>query len=165
MIFGMTILTFVHVLLSLVGILSGFVVLVGLLSAKQLHGWTAVFIWTTVATSVTGFLFPFHKFLPSHAVGIVSLVVLTVAIYALYGKHLSGSWRRAYAVNAMIALYLNVFILVAQLFMKVPALNALAPTQTEAPFKEVQLVVLIAFVVLTILAAIKFRSEPVKSAA
>ena len=165
MIFGMTILTFVHVLLSLVGILAGFVVLVGLLAAKKLHGWTALFIWTTVATSVTGFLFPFHKFLPSHAVGILSLVVLTVAIYALYGKHLSGGWRRAYAVNAMIALYLNVFVLVAQLFMKVPSLKALAPTQTEAPFKEAQLVVLIAFVVLTILAAIKFRGEPVKSAA
>ena len=164
MIFGMTILTFVHVLLSLVGILAGFVVMLGLLSAKQLHGWTAVFIWTTVATSVTGFLFPFHKFLPSHAIGILSLLVLTVAIYALYGKHLSGGWRKAYAVNAMIALYFNVFVLIAQLFMKVPALKALAPTQTEAPFKEAQLAALVAFVVLTILAAIKFRSEPVKSA-
>ncbi len=164
MIFGMTILTSVHVLLSLVGILAGFVVMFGLLSAKQLHGWTAVFIWTTVATSVTGFLFPFHKFLPSHAIGILSLLVLTVAIYALYGKHLSGGWRQAYAVNAMIALYFNVFVLIAQLFMKVPALKALAPTQTEAPFKEAQLAALVAFVVLTILAAIKFRSEPVKSA-
>jgi hypothetical protein len=163
MIFGMTILTFVHVLLSLVGIIAGFVVMFGLLSAKQLHGWTGVFIWTTVATSVTGFLFPFHKFLPSHAIGILSLLVLTVAIYALYGKHLSGGWRQAYAVNAMIALYLNVFVLIAQLFMKVPGLKALAPTQTEAPFKEAQLAALVAFVVLTILAAIKFRSEPVKS--
>ena len=105
MIFGMTILTFVHVLLSLIGILAGVIVMLGFLTGKQLHGWTALFIWTTVATSVTGFLFPFHKFLPSHAVGILSLVVLAVAIYALYGKHLSGGWRRAYAVNAMIALY------------------------------------------------------------
>jgi len=160
MIFGMTILTFVHVLLSLIGILAGVIVMLGFLTGKQLHGWTALFIWTTVATSVTGFLFPFHKFLPSHAVGILSLVVLAVAIYALYGKHLSGGWRRAYAVNAMIALYLNVFVLVAQLFMKVPALKALAPTQTEAPFQEAQLVVLVAFVVLTILAAIRFRGEP-----
>jgi hypothetical protein len=165
MIFGMTLLTFVHVLLSLIGILAGLVVMFGFLTAKQLHGWTALFIWTTVATSVTGFLFPFHKFLPSHAVGILSLVVLTVAIYALYGKHLTGGWRKAYAVNAMLALYLNVFVLVAQLFMKVPAMKALAPTQTEAPFKEAQLVVLIAFVILTILAAIKFRAEAVKSAA
>src|SRR6266853_5869223 len=89
MIFGMTILTFVHVLLSLLGILAGLVVMLGLLSAKQLHGWTAVFIWTTVATSVTGFLFPFHKFLPSHAIGIISLVVLAIAVYALYGRHLA----------------------------------------------------------------------------
>jgi hypothetical protein len=165
MLFGMTILTFVHVLLSLIGILAGLVVMLGFLRAKQLNGWTALFIWTTVGTSATGFLFPFHKFLPSHAVGILSLVVLAVAIYALYGKHLSGGWRRSYAVNAMIALYLNVFVLIAQLFMKVPALKALAPTQTEAPFKEAQLVVLIAFVVLTILAAIRFRGEPVKSLA
>jgi hypothetical protein len=164
MIFGMTILTFVHVLLSLVGILAGFVVMFGFLTAKQLHGWTALFIWTTVATSVTGFLFPFHKFLPSHAIGILSLLVLAIAIYALYGKHLSGAWRQTYAITAMIALYLNVFVLIAQLFMKVPALKALAPTQTEPPFKEAQLSALVAFVILTILAAIKFRGEPVKSA-
>src|ERR1700681_4635604 len=98
MIFGMTILTFVHVLLSLVGILAGFVVMFGLFTAKPLKGWTAVFIWTTVATSVTGFFFPFHRFLPSHAIGIISLVVLAVAIYALYGKHLAGAWRKTYAI-------------------------------------------------------------------
>ncbi len=164
MISGLAIFTLFHVILSLVGILAGFVVMFGLLTAKQLHGWTALFIWTTVATSVTGFLFPFHKFLPSHVIGILSLLVLTIAIYALYGKHLTGAWRKAYAVNAMIALYFNVFVLVAQLFMKVPALKALAPTQSEAPFKGAQLAVLVVFVVLTILAAIKFRSEPVKSA-
>jgi hypothetical protein len=164
MIFGMTILTFVHVLLSLAGILAGFVVMFGFFAAKQIHGWTALFIWTTVATSVTGFLFPFHKFLPSHAIGILSLLVLTIAIYALYGKHLVGGWRKAYAITAMIALYFNVFVLIAQLFMKVPALKMLAPTQTEPPFKEAQLAALVAFVVLTMLAAIKFRSEPVKSA-
>jgi hypothetical protein len=137
--------------------------MLGLLTGKQLHSWTAIFIWTTVATSVTGFLFPFHKFLPSHAIGILSLLVLTVAIYALYGKHLSGGWRKAYAVNAMMALYFNVFVLIAQLFMKVPSLKALAPTETEAPFKEAQLALLVVFVVLTILAAIKCRGEPVKS--
>jgi hypothetical protein len=165
MIFGMTVLTFGHVLLSLIGILAGLVVMVGFLTAKRLPGWTALFIWTTVATSVTGFLFPFHKFLPSHGVGILSLFILTIAIYALYGKQLAGGWRKAYAVNAMIALYLNVFVLVAQLFMKVPALKVLAPTQTEGPFKQAQLVVLIAFVVLTILSALKFREVPVKPAA
>ena len=161
---GLAVFTLFHVALSVVGIVAGFVVVFGLISAKQSKTWTGTFLVTTTATSVTGFLFPFHKFLPSHAVGILSLVVLTAVIYALYGKHLSGGWRQAYAVNAMIALYLNVFVLIAQLFMKVPALKALAPTQTETPFKEAQLVALVAFVVLTILAAIKFRSEPVKSA-
>jgi hypothetical protein len=163
MIFGMTVLTFVHVLLSLIGILAGLVVAVGLLASRQLNVWTAVFIWTTVATSVTGFLFPFHKFLPSHAFGILSLVALTVAIYALHGRRLAGVWRKTYAINAMIALYLNVFVLVAQLFDKVPALKVLAPTKTEAPFREAQLAVLILFVVLTILAAIRFQGEPVKA--
>jgi hypothetical protein len=165
MIFGMTYLTFVHVLLSLVGIFAGLVILFGLLASRQIKGWTGVFIWSTVATSVTGFLFPFHRFLPSHAVGIISLIVLTVAIYALYGRHLVGAWRRGYAVTAMIALYLNVFVLIAQLFAKVPALKALAPTQTEAPFKEAELAALVTFVVLTILAAIKFRPSPVAPAA
>ncbi len=164
MIFGMTILTFVHVLLSLMGILTGLVVMFGLLTSKVLKGWTAVFIWTTVATSVTGFLFPFHRFMPSHAIGIISLLVLAVAIYALYGMHLAGAWRRIYAITAMIALYLNVFVLIAQLFDKVPALRALAPTKTEAPFKQAQLAALVVFVVLTILAAIKFRGEQVQPA-
>lgn len=164
MILGMTMLTFVHVLLSLIGIFAGLVVAFGLLTAKQLNGWTGVFIWSTVATSVTGFLFPFHKFLPSHAIGIISLVVLAIAIYALYSLHLVGAWRRVYAITAMIALYLNVFVLIAQLFDKVPALRVLAPTKTEAPFKEAQLTALVLFVILTILAAIKFRVESVKPA-
>jgi hypothetical protein len=160
MVFGMTHLTFVHVLLSLIGIFAGLVVLFGLLTSKQFKGWTAVFIWSTVATSVTGFLFPFHRFLPSHAVGIISLILLAIAIYALYGLHLAGAWRRIYAVTAVLALYLNVFVLIAQLFAKVPALKALAPTQSEAAFKEAQLAGLVAFVVLTILAAVRFRGEP-----
>jgi len=136
----------------------------GFLTSKVLKGWTAVFIWTTVATSVTGFFFPFHRFLPSHAIGIISLVLLAVAIYALYGRSLAGAWQRIYALMAMIAFYLNVFILVVQLFQKVPALRALAPTQTEGPFKLTQLVVLVAFVVLTILASIRSRSEQVRPA-
>lgn len=162
MIFGMTILTFVHVLLSLLGILAGLVVMLGFFASKPLKGWTALFIWTTVATSVTGFLFPFHGLLPSHIIGIISLVLLAVAIYALYGRHLAGVWARIYALTAMIALYLNVFVLVFQLFDKVPALKLLAPTKTEAPFKEAQLAVLVLFLVLTILATIKFRGQPVQ---
>src|SRR6267143_5534836 len=126
--------TLFHVVLSLVGILSGFVVLAGFLTAKRSNGWTALFLTTTALTSVTGFLFPFHKFLPSHAVGIVSLIVLAVAIFARYVRQLAGAWRGIYVVTAVIALYLNVFVLIAQLFQKVPALKAMAPTQSEPPF-------------------------------
>jgi hypothetical protein len=159
MILGITTLTFAHVLLSLIGIFAGFFVVLGLLTAKRLDGWTALFLASTVATSVTGFMFPFHKFLPSHAFGILSLIVLPIAMFARYGRHLAGGWRRTYAITAMIALYLNVFVLIAQLFMKVPALKAVAPTQSEPPFKITQLVVLVLFVALTIAAAKKFGEE------
>ena len=166
MIFGMTTATytFVHVLLSLVGIGSGFIVLYGLLTAKRLDGWTGLFLATTVATSVTAFGFPFDHLLPSHKVGIVSLVLLGVAISARYVFHLAGAWSRVFAIRAVLALYLNVFVAVAQAFMKVPALKALAPTQKEPPFLIAQLVVLTLFVVLTIFAAIKFRAESVRTA-
>jgi len=157
------IITFVHVALSLIGILSGFVVAYGLLSAKRLDGWTGVFLATTVLTSVTGFFFPFHKFLPSHAVGIISLFVLAISLYARYGRKLAGGWRRTYAITAMIALYLNVFVLVAQLFMKVPALQALAPTQSEPPFVVAQATVLLLFVVLSVLATIRFGNERLRT--
>jgi hypothetical protein len=113
---------------------------------------------------VTGFLFPFHKFLPSHGVGIVSLIVLAIAIFARYGRHFAGAWRRTYAISAVTALYLNVFVLVVQLFMKVAALKELAPTQSEPPFKATQLVVLTIFIVLGTFAAIRFRNEQVRAA-
>src|SRR5579864_8503036 len=156
--------TFFHVALSLVGIASGFVVVYGLLTSKRFDGWTALFLATTVATSVTGFLFPFHHFLPSHGVGIVSLIVLTFAILARYRFRLDGGWRRTYAITAVVALYFNVFVLVAQLFMKVPALKELAPTQSEPPFAVAQLAVLLLFTVLTIRAAMKFHAEPLHTA-
>ena len=162
MILGMTTFTFVHVVLSLIGIFSGLVVVFGLLAGKRLDGWTVLFLVTTVLTSVTGFLFPFHKFLPSHGVGIVSLIVL--AIFARYVRQLGGGWRRAYVISAVIALYLNVFVLIAQLFMKVPALKAMAPTGSEPPFLVSQFVCMAIFVVLGIGAAIKFRSEAVRTA-
>ena len=152
--------TFVHVLISLIGIVSGLVVVFGLLNGKVLTGWTGVFLATTVLTDVTGFGFPFDHLLPSHKVGIISMAILAVTIVALYGRHLSGAWSRIYAVGATLGLYLNVFVLVVQGFLKVPALKAMAPTQSEAPFKLTQLVVLILFVVLTIAAAKKFRGEP-----
>src|SRR5947209_11163619 len=112
--------TIVHVLISLVGIFSCFVVLIGLLDRNRLDGWTALFLATTVATSVTGFGFPFHHLLPSHIVGIISLVVLAIAIAARYRFRLTGAWRPTYVVSVAVALYLNIFVLVAQLFGKVP---------------------------------------------
>jgi hypothetical protein len=153
--------TEVHVLISLIGIISGLVVMFGLLAAKRLNRWTALFLLSTLATSVTGFFFPFHGFTPAIGVGIVSVVVLAIALFARYGRHLAGAWRWIYVVTAMLAQYLNVFVLVVQLFQKVPALKALAPTQSEPPFAITQLVVLAIFVLLTVLAVIKFRVEPV----
>jgi hypothetical protein len=166
MIWGITVSTFtlVHVLLSLVGIGSGVVVMFGLLARKPLDGWTALFLATTVATSVTGFGFPVDHLLPSHKVGIISLVVLAVAILARYALHLAGAWRRIYVVCAAVALYLNVFVGVVQAFQKVPALEAMAPRQTEPPFVVTQLVVLALFIVLAIVAAKRFRGEPVRTA-
>src|SRR3989441_4213691 len=161
---GLTAFTLVHVALSLVGILSGFVVLFGLLTAKRLDGWTALFLASTVATSVTGFGFPFDHLLPSHKVGIVSLLVLALAILARYPLHLAGVWRRVYVVCAVVALYLNVFVGVVQAFLKIPVLNATAPLQTEPPFVVAQGVVLALFVVLGIVAAMRFRAEPPRSA-
>ena len=159
MILGMTTSTYtlIHVAISLVGICSGFVVLFGLLAAKRLDAWTALFLATTVLTSVTGFGFPFDHLLPSHKVGIISLAVLAVAILARYVFHLVGAWRWIYVIGAVIALYLNVFVLIVQLFEKVPALKALAPTQSEPPFLAAQLVVMGFFVLFAILAVKRFR--------
>jgi hypothetical protein len=124
---------------------------------------TAVFLTTTVLTSVTGFGFPFDHLLPSHKLGIISLVVLAIAIPARYVFHLAGSWRWIYVLRASMALYLNVFVLIAQLFMKVPALKALATTQSEPPFLAAQILVLLIFVGLTILAAKRFHFQPVRA--
>jgi hypothetical protein len=156
--------TTVHTLISLVGIFTGFVVLFGLLAGKRLDGWTKWFLITTVATSVTGFFFPFHGFTPAHGVGIISLLVLAVAIFARYPRQLAGAWRWIYVVTAVIGLYLNVFVGVVQAFLKVPALHAMAPMQTEPPFKLTQLVVLSLFVLLGIIATIRFRPEPARAA-
>ncbi len=156
----MTAFTLIHVVVSLIGIGSGFVVLFGLLTGKRFDGWTALFLASTVATSVTGLLLPFHHFMPSHVVGILSLLVLAVAIVARYTRRLVGAWRRIYVVSAMVALYLNVFVSVAQAFAKVPALKATAPTQSEPPFLVSQLVVMALFIVLSIAATRRFRIEP-----
>lgn len=161
MIFGMTTLTFVHVVISLMGILSGLVVSLGLLAGKRLDGWTAIFLSTTVTTSVTGFFFPFEGFKPSYVVGAISLVVLGLAIVARYRGHLAGGWRRTYVISAVVALYFNVFVLVAQLFLKVPSLHALAPKGSEPPFVVAQVVVMALFIALGIAAVKGFREQPV----
>jgi len=155
MIFGMTPYTFMHVVISLVGIGSGIVVMVGLLTGRRLDGWTALFLLTTAATSLTGFGLPFDHLLPSHIVGIISLVALAVAAAARYVFHLPGSWQWVYVAGVVISLYFNVFVLIVQLFQKVPALHAMAPTQAEPPFAIVQAAVLVLFVGLGIMAAIK----------
>jgi hypothetical protein len=156
--------TIVHVLISVVGIFTGLIVLFGMLAGKRLDGWTKWFLATTVLTSVTGFFFPFHGFTPAIGLGIISLLVLAVAIYARYPRQLAGHWRWIYVVTAVVALYFNVFVSVVQSFEKIPALHALAPTQTEPPFKFTQLVVLALFAVLTIIAAIRFRLEQAPTA-
>jgi hypothetical protein len=159
MIWGMSTATFtaVHVALSLVGIGAGLVVLYGMLGGKLFGRWNGLFLLTTIATSVTGFGFPFDHLLPSHKVGIVSLVLLAVALLALYGGHLSGVWRPTYVITAVMALWLNTFVLVAQLFLKVPALHAVAPNGKEPPFAISQLVVLVIFIVLGVKAVKRFR--------
>jgi hypothetical protein len=151
-----------------VGIFVGLVVVFGMFSPKKLDGWTALFLATTVLTSVTGFFFPFDKILPSHIVGIISLVVLAIAIVALYALHLAGPWRWIYVVSAVLALYLNVFVGIVQAFQKLPLLASLAPTQSEPPFLIAQAVVLVIFVVLGIVAVRSFHPSadaPAASAA
>jgi len=149
--------TLIHVVLSLIGIGSGLVVLYGLLRGKRMDGGTALFLATTVLTSLTGYGFKFEKLLPAHIVGAISLALLTVAIVSRYVKHMAGGWRAAYVISASAALYLNVFVLVVQLFLKVPDLHRLAPTQAEPPFAIAQGTVLLLFVVLGIFAVKKFR--------
>jgi hypothetical protein len=160
-VFGMSLATYtlLHTLIALVGIASGMVVLAGWIAGQARPRWTGVFLATTVATSVTGYGFPFEHLLPSHVVGAISLVVLAIAIAARYAFHLRGAWRRVYVITAVTALYLNVFVGVVQSFLKVPALRALAPRQTESPFVVSQAIVLVAFIVLAVVAALRFRGE------
>ncbi len=156
--------TLIHVVISLIAIATGFVVLTGLLKNRRLDAWTAVFLVTTIATSVTGFGFPFVRLLPSHIVGAISLVVLAMAVVARYTCHMAGGWRATYVITAVSALYFNVFVLIVQTFQKVPALAALAPTQSEPPFAVTQLIVLVAFLILGYLAVVRFREKAVPTA-
>jgi hypothetical protein len=153
--------TIIHTLISLVAIFTGLVVLFGLLGGKRLDGWTKWFLITAVATTITGFFFPFHGFTPAIGLGIISLPFLALTIFARYPKHLAGPWRWIYVIGAVICLYFNLFVAVVQAFEKIPALHAMAPTQTEPPFKLTQLVVLLVSALLAIVAAIRFHPEPI----
>jgi len=144
--FDLPMFTLIHVVISVLGIIAGLVVVGGLMAGARMDGWTVFFLVTTILTSVTGFGFPFTKVLPPHVVGAISLVVLAVCLAARYLKRLEGGWRSTYVVTAVTALYLNVFVLVVQLFVKTPPLAQLAPTQQEAPFAVTQALVLALFV-------------------
>ena len=161
MVLGMSLANFtlLHVIISLIAIVTGLIVMFGLLGSKQMPGLTAIFLLFTILTSATGFLFPFTQLLPSHMVGILSLVLLAIACIALYGMKLAGVWRPVYVVTAMVSLYLNVFVLVIQSFLKVPALHALAPSVPPSGpvFAVVQGIVLVFFVVVIIGAWRRFR--------
>jgi hypothetical protein len=166
MVFGMSLATYtlIHVVISLVGIGSGLIVVFGMLGGKRMDGMTALFLVTTVLTSVTGFGFPFEHMTPGIILGILSLIVLAIAIPARYSFRMAGKWRSIYVVTAVIALYFNCFVLIAQSFQKVPALHALAPKGNEPPFAIAQGILLVLFIVLGVLAVKKFHSVPVGKA-
>jgi len=152
--------TTLHVVISLIGIATGFIVAFGMIGGRRLPAWNAVFLATTALTSLTGFLFPFKGITPGTVIGILSILILIVAVVALYSKQLSGGWRGTYVITAMLAQYFNFFVLIVQSFEKVPSLHALAPTGSEGPFKIVQLLALALFVALTVFAFKRFRAEP-----
>jgi hypothetical protein len=154
--------TIVHTLISLVAIFTGVVVVFGMLGGSRLDGWTKWFLITAVATTVTGFFFPFHGFTPAIGLGIISLPFLALTLFARYPKHFSGAWRWIYVIGAVICLYFNLFVAVVQSFEKIPALHAMAPTQTESPFKLTQLSVLALSIVFAIVAVIRFRPLPAR---
>lgn len=159
MLFDLPTFTLIHVVLSLVGIIAGLVVVGGLIAGRRLDGWTVAYFATTVLTSVTGFGFPFGAVLPSHIVGAVSLLVLAVAIVARYWKLLSGAWRTVFVCTTVAALYLNVFVLLVQLFQKTPGLIAVAPTQGAPAFVVTQLAALVLFIFLGRAAVKGFRQQ------
>jgi hypothetical protein len=151
--------TTLHVIISLIGIAAGFIVLYGMLGSQRLEAWTALFLATTVLTSVTGFMFPIGGLTPGLVIGAISLVVLAVAVAALYAFRLAGPWRWIYVVTALLALYLNVFVGVVQAFQKLAFLQPLAPTQSEPPFAVAQLAVLAIFAALGFAAVRRFHPE------
>jgi hypothetical protein len=154
----------IHVILSLIGIASGFIVLYGLLNGQPLAAWTAIFLATTILTGVTGFPLAPFGFTPARAVGVILMILLALAVAALYAFRLAGAWRLIYIVTAIMSLYLNVFVGVTQSFQKLSFLQPLAPTQSEPPFLIAQLAVLLIFIVLGVLAVRRFYPVPKASA-
>jgi hypothetical protein len=167
MVLGMSLHAFTqfHVALSLAGIASGIVLLLGFLASYRLNAITLLFLITTALTSLTGFLFPFHGVTPGIVIGVLSLILLAAAVLARYTFHLAGSWRWVYVVSSVAALWFNVFVFIVQSFEKIPTLHAVAPTGTEFPFKVVQLVVLLTFVLFGIGAVRRFHPELLMAAA
>jgi hypothetical protein len=159
---NLNVFTLVHILISLIGILSGLVVVGGWLAGREFAKLTALFLVTTILTSATGFFFPLKGFTPAVGVGILSLILLAVAVFALYGRKLEGGWRKIYVITAIAALYFNFFVLVAQMFQKVPALKELAPTQTEPPFGAAQAIVFALFLALGLAAVKNFRTAALR---
>ena len=162
MIVAITTFTLIHTLISLVAIVAGLVIVGGLMAGQRLDGWTGLFLVTTILTNVTGFFIPpflTDKFLPSHAIGILSLILLAIACLALYSQNLSGMWRWVYVVTALVSLYLNTFVLVIQSFLKIPALSAMAPGNPPSGpvFGAVQLIVLAFFAFMTFRAVKRFH--------
>jgi hypothetical protein len=161
MILGMSLATFtmVHVIVSLTAIVAGLVVMFGMFGSRRMPSLTAVFLILTILTSLTGFMFPFNGITPGILIGILSIILLAVACFALYGMKLAGAWRWIYVLTALVSLYLNIFVLVIQSFLKVPALHALAPSvpPAEPPFAVVQGVVLVLFVVVIIAVLRRYR--------
>jgi hypothetical protein len=160
MVFGfisLSLFTIVHVIISMIAIAAGFIAMFGMIGNKPLGGWNAIFLWTTILTSVTGFGFPISGVTPGIVIGILSLIILAVALFALYSKHLAGPWRWIYVVSAAVALWFNVFVLIVQSFQKISFLKVLAPTQSEPPFQIAQGAALVLLVVLGFLAVRKFR--------
>ena len=159
-----TTVTLFHTVISIVAITAGLVVVGGLIAGMRIDGWTGIFLVTTAVTSITGFFLPFTHLLASHWIGIISLLVLPFVIAARYWKQMRGGWRGIYVVGTVLVLYLNFFVLLVQLFRRIPALIVSAPKQTEPPFVLTQLLVLALFAWLGFAAFRRFRPQAVVTA-
>src|SRR5436190_10275289 len=155
--------TIIHTLVSLISIFTCLIVVFGMIGGNRLDGWTKWFLITAVLTTATGFFFPFHGFTPAIGLGIISLPFLALTVFARCSKQLAGAWRWIYVIGAVICLYFNLFVLVVQSFEKIPALHAMAPTQTEPQFKLAKIIVIVVYALLGIVAVVRFRPESARA--